>query len=67
MSDHLDRIDAIRRRAREVLTSDEAVYQWLDLPAPALNGKRPIDMLDSDLGAKEVESLLAGIAFGNAM
>jgi uncharacterized protein (DUF2384 family) len=32
-----------------------------------LGGHAPIDLLDTDVGAQEVEALLNGIAYGNVM
>lgn len=66
-SEKLVRIARIQRVARKIFTSDEAVSQWLSASAPALNGSKPIDMLDTDMGAREVEALLQGIAYGNVM
>lgn len=53
--------------ARKVFTTDAAVSQWLATPAPALDSQRPVDLLDTDVGAREVESILQGVAYGNVM
>jgi putative toxin-antitoxin system antitoxin component (TIGR02293 family) len=66
-SEKIVRVARIQRLAREVFTADAAVSEWLDTPAPALDGARPIDLLDTDLGTREVESVLQGIAYGNVM
>ena len=66
-TEKLVRIARIQRLARKLFTTDAAVSQWLASPAPALDGLPPIDMLDTDLGAREVESVLNGIAYGNVM
>jgi putative toxin-antitoxin system antitoxin component (TIGR02293 family) len=63
----LVRIARVHREARKIFTTDEAVSQWLRSPAPALDGLAPIDMLDTDMGAREVEAVLNGIAYGNVM
>jgi len=66
-TEKLVRAARIRQQARKIFTTDEAVAGWLVSPAPALGGAKPIDLLDTDLGAREVESVLIGIAYGNVM
>jgi len=66
-SEKLVRIARIQRLARTIFTNDDAVSQWLSSPAPSLDGLSPIDLLDTDTGAREVESTLQGIAHGNVM
>ncbi len=66
-TEKLVRIARIQRQARKIFTTDDAVSQWLASPAPALDGVAPIDMLDTDVGAREVEAVLNGIAYGNVM
>lgn len=51
-------------RAEEVLGSMEKAYRWLRAPNQALGGKRPIEMLDVDLGAQKVEDILGRIDYG---
>jgi putative toxin-antitoxin system antitoxin component (TIGR02293 family) len=38
--------------------------QWLDTPLPALNGRSPIDLAGTDVGAREVEDLIGRIQHG---
>lgn len=66
-SEKLVRIARIQRLARTLFTTDVAVSQWLSSPAPALDGLLPLDLLDTDTGAREVEATLHGIAHGNVM
>ena len=61
------RVVRVQHLARKLFTDDDAVAEWLRTPAPALNGTAPIDLLDTDLGAREVESLILGIAHGNVI
>jgi putative toxin-antitoxin system antitoxin component (TIGR02293 family) len=61
------RIARVQILARRVFSSDDAVAGWLQTPARSLGGLAPIDLLDTDIGAREVESLVHGIAFGNVM
>jgi putative toxin-antitoxin system antitoxin component (TIGR02293 family) len=63
----LVRIARIQHQARKIFSTNEAVSDWLSSPAPALDGALPIDLVDTDLGAREVEAVLNGIAYGNVM
>jgi putative toxin-antitoxin system antitoxin component (TIGR02293 family) len=57
----------IQQLGRKIFRTNLAVSQWLASPAQALGGHAPIDLLDTDVGAQEVEALLNGIAYGNVM
>ena len=61
------RLARVQRLARHLFTTDEAASQWLASSAPALDGMVPLDLLDTDTGAREVEAVLHGIAYGNVM
>ncbi|MGH7936284.1 MAG: type II RES/Xre toxin-antitoxin system antitoxin [Chthoniobacterales bacterium] len=50
--------------ATEVLGSENDARYWLNQNIPALGGKRPLDLLDTDVGAHEVNNLLGGIKWG---
>jgi putative toxin-antitoxin system antitoxin component (TIGR02293 family) len=52
-------------KARTILSDDLSVVTWLNTEAPALHGVKPIDLLDTDVGASEVEGLILGLAYGN--
>jgi putative toxin-antitoxin system antitoxin component (TIGR02293 family) len=58
------RVARVFTMATEVLESEEDARQWLNEPVPALGGKRPIDLLDTDVGAQEVTNLLGAIKWG---
>jgi putative toxin-antitoxin system antitoxin component (TIGR02293 family) len=66
-TEKLVRMARIRQQARKVFSTDEAVASWLSSPAPALGGAKPIGLLDTEPGAREIESILNGIAYGNVM
>jgi len=66
-TEKLVRIARIQKQAKKIFSTDEAVSEWLTSPAPALEGTKPIDLLDTDLGAREIEAVLNGIAYGNVM
>ena len=50
--------------AIEVLGGEDDARYWLNQQIPALGGKRPLDLLDTDVGAHEVTNLLGGIKWG---
>ena len=66
-SEKLVRIARIQTLARSIFSTDAAVAEWLNAPALALNGIKPIDLVDTDTGAREIEAVLHGIAYGNVM
>jgi len=66
-SEKLVRVARVHRLARTLFTTDEAAADWLRTPAPALDGVAPIDLLDTDIGGREVESVINGIAYGNVL
>lgn len=63
-SERLLRVLRVRRIAREVFTTDEAVAQWLNTPDRSLRGKAPLDMLATDVGAVKVENLARAMMHG---
>src|SRR5882724_10092551 len=46
------------------VTTDAAVSEWLSKPEQALGNIAPLDLLDTDFGAREVENLLRSLAYG---
>ncbi len=52
------RVARIFAFATEVLDSEDEARQWLSDNIPALAGKRPLDLLDTDVGAQQVTNLL---------
>ena len=69
---HADESDRVLRFARAstlaaaTLGSDEKAAQWLRRPNRALGNKPPLDLLDSDIGTRQVEEVLGRIAHGIA-
>ena len=55
---------SIEARAEDVLESREKALRWLDSPNRALGGRRLLDLLDTGLGAKQVEEILGRIESG---
>jgi putative toxin-antitoxin system antitoxin component (TIGR02293 family) len=63
-SDRLTRVVRAVGRAEEALGERERAARWLRQSNRALSGKRPIDLLDSDVGARMVERVLGRIEHG---
>ena len=63
-SDRLFRVGRMAALAEDVLGGRDKAASWLQRPNRALGLKSPLQSLDSDLGAAEVESLLRRIEHG---
>jgi putative toxin-antitoxin system antitoxin component (TIGR02293 family) len=63
-SDRLLRFGRIAALAEDVLGSREKVSRWLHAPNRALGNQPPLRHLDTDLGSRQVESVLLRIAHG---
>lgn len=44
--------------ASEVLGNEDEARHWMGEANMALGGKRPVDLLDTDVGTKEVSNIL---------
>lgn len=64
VGDRLYRLAHIVALAQQVLESPERARDWLLAPQFGLNRQRPIDLMTTDLGAREVEDLLLRIEHG---
>jgi putative toxin-antitoxin system antitoxin component (TIGR02293 family) len=63
-SERLFRVIRIRKLAREVFATDDAVTQWMTAPDKALAGRTPLEMLATDLGTAKVDNLLRAMIHG---
>ena len=64
-SDRLLRASRVFTRALELFEGDdEAARTWLSSEIPALGGLAPLQMARSEVGAKEVESLIGRLEHG---
>lgn len=63
-SDRIYRVARIMSLSIEVLGSREKAKEWLSRPNRALGGENPLSLLDTDVGAKQVEEVLGRIAHG---
>jgi putative toxin-antitoxin system antitoxin component (TIGR02293 family) len=65
-SDRLVRVARLIAVAEETFGSQGKANIWLRRPTAALGGDRPLDLLDTDEGARQVETLLGRIGHGIA-
>ncbi len=63
-SDRLYRLARIVALAKYYLGDNQLAMQWLKRPNRALGGKIPLELLDTEPGAKMVENILGRIAYG---
>ncbi len=50
---------------RKIFSTNEALEDWLNKPALALDGTKPIELLHTPEGVERVNGLLTGLAYGN--
>jgi putative toxin-antitoxin system antitoxin component (TIGR02293 family) len=65
-SDRLVRVARVLAAAEDTFGSRDKAGTWLRRPTTALAGECPLELLDTDGGAREVETLLGRIAHGIA-
>jgi putative toxin-antitoxin system antitoxin component (TIGR02293 family) len=65
-SDRLIRVARVLAIAEETFVNPDKARIWLRRPTDILDGERPLDLLDTEEGAREVETLLGRIAHGIA-
>jgi putative toxin-antitoxin system antitoxin component (TIGR02293 family) len=63
-SEKVLRVARVRNLAGTLFTTDASIYLWLSKPDPALGNVAPIDLLDTESGAREVENLLRAMSLG---
>ena len=63
-SDRLYRLARIVALADEFLGDHERAVRWLKHPNRTLGGIAPVEALDTELGARQVENILGRIAYG---
>jgi putative toxin-antitoxin system antitoxin component (TIGR02293 family) len=65
-SDRLIRVARVLAAAEETFGNQEKAGAWLRRPTRVLGGECPLHLLDTDEGAREVETLLGRIGHGIA-
>ncbi len=63
-SDRVFRIARVFVHALSVFEDDERAARWFKKPNPVLDGMSPLEVFDTDLGAKLVDDLLTRIEYG---
>jgi putative toxin-antitoxin system antitoxin component (TIGR02293 family) len=63
-SDRLYRLARIIALAKIYIGDEGAAIRWLRHPNRALGGSVPLDVIDTELGARAVENVLGRIAYG---
>ena len=63
-SDRLTRVIRVVASAEEAIGDGTKARRWLRKPNRALQGRRPLDLLASDVGARLVEQVLGRIEHG---
>jgi putative toxin-antitoxin system antitoxin component (TIGR02293 family) len=63
-SDRLLRLARLGAQASYVLGSEEKAAKWLRQPNRALGNEIPLELLESEIGARQVEEVLGRIEYG---
>ncbi len=63
-SDRLVRVARLYALAEDVLGSREAAEAWMRTANRTLDGARPLDLLETEIAAREVEDALGRIRYG---
>jgi putative toxin-antitoxin system antitoxin component (TIGR02293 family) len=63
-SDRLYRLARIVALSKQYIGNEESATHWLKRPNRALGGRVPLEIIDTELGAREVENVLGRIAYG---
>ncbi len=63
-SDRLYRLARIVALAKRYIGDEATATRWLKRPNRALGGHIPLELIDTELGARAVENVLGRIAFG---
>jgi putative toxin-antitoxin system antitoxin component (TIGR02293 family) len=63
-SDRLYRLARIVALAKHYLGDERTATRWLKRPNRALGGRPPLELIDTELGARSVENVLGRIAYG---
>jgi len=63
-SDRLYRLARIAAHAARLLGTDDQAAAWLRRPNRSLGGESPLEVLDTDSGAREVEDALGRLEHG---
>lgn len=63
-SERMDRIASVSHQAEKVFEDRNAAAQWMSRPNQALDGKKPILLCETEIGAKQVRRVLHALEAG---
>jgi putative toxin-antitoxin system antitoxin component (TIGR02293 family) len=63
--DAIARFVRVTREANKIFGDAAFARKWLNLPNPVLGGRVPIELAETDVGAREVEGALLSFAYGD--
>jgi putative toxin-antitoxin system antitoxin component (TIGR02293 family) len=63
-ADAIGRLIRVTEEAAQTFGDTDFAHKWLSYPNPALQDRIPIEMAETDAGAREVETILTRIAYG---
>ncbi len=63
-SDRAVRLARVYAGAVDLIGDEDKASEWLQTPNRALGGEKPLDRLDTEVGARIVEDVLGRIAYG---
>ena len=63
-SDRLYRLARVLALTKHYLGNQDTATRWLKRPNRALGGRAPLELIDTELGARAVENVLGRIAYG---
>jgi putative toxin-antitoxin system antitoxin component (TIGR02293 family) len=64
IADRMERLNRICAQALELFEDKDETHRWLLTPKVVLDGKKPLDALTTDSGAKKVEEILYRAEYG---
>ncbi len=64
-ADAIARLLRVTEAAKKTFGDADFATRFLNLPNPALKNRVPIDLAETDAGAREVEAILLRIAYGD--
>lgn len=64
-ADAIGRLVRVTEQAEKTFGNTDFAHKWLNYPNPALGERIPIEMAETDAGAREVEVILTHIAYGD--
>lgn len=63
-SDRLYRLARVAAQAVQIFGSEDSAARWLRRPNRALNGEAPLQLLDTEVGIRQVEDVLGRLEYG---